>query len=145
MAWSVEPGSHPEARALGKLGPQATRRILAFLNDRVARLDDPRGIGEAPQGLRLLRLLEVSRGRLSHRGGHRGSDSADPRRAGGPSTGNLRALAFASGRALVRNAENSRPASDRRPVASGRGGRPRSKRLRPLPAVERMPPAGTGR
>ena len=49
MAWSVE--LDPAARReLGKLDPQAARRILAFLNDRVARLDDPRGIGEALGG-----------------------------------------------------------------------------------------------
>lgn len=41
------------ARELEKLEPQAARRILAFLRDRVAPLDDPRSIGEALKGSRL--------------------------------------------------------------------------------------------
>ncbi len=32
---------------LDKLDPQAARRILAFVHGRVARVDDPRSIGEA--------------------------------------------------------------------------------------------------
>lgn len=52
MAWKVElsPGAD---RELGKLDPQQARRILKFLFERVARLEDPRGIGEALQGERL--------------------------------------------------------------------------------------------
>ena len=40
-------------RELGKLDPQIARRILGFLRDRVAVLDDPRSIGEALRGSRL--------------------------------------------------------------------------------------------
>ena len=40
-------------RDLDKLDPQAGRRILAFLHGRVAKLDDPRAIGEALKGSRL--------------------------------------------------------------------------------------------
>lgn len=52
MAWRIE--LDPAAkRELGKLDPQIARRILAFLNDRVATLDDPRSIGEALKGSKL--------------------------------------------------------------------------------------------
>ena len=52
MAWKVElsPGAD---RDLDKLDPQHTRRILKFLFERVALLEDPRSIGEALQGQRL--------------------------------------------------------------------------------------------
>lgn len=52
MAWRVELIQAAE-RELGKIDPQAARRILAFLNDRVAKLDDPRSIGEALKGSKL--------------------------------------------------------------------------------------------
>ena len=49
MAWKIELA--PAARRdLDGLGPQAARRILAFLNDRVAALDNPRSIGGALKG-----------------------------------------------------------------------------------------------
>ncbi|MBP9714178.1 MAG: type II toxin-antitoxin system RelE/ParE family toxin [Sterolibacterium sp.] len=52
MAWKVE--IDPAAdRELGNIDPQTSRRILAFLFDRVAVLDDPRSIGEALKGSRL--------------------------------------------------------------------------------------------
>jgi mRNA interferase RelE/StbE len=52
MAWKVE--LDPAAvRELGKIDPQTARRILSFLHDRVAKLDDPRSIGEALKGDRL--------------------------------------------------------------------------------------------
>jgi mRNA interferase RelE/StbE len=52
MVWRVE--LDPEAeRELDKLDPQMARRILAFLHERVAVLDDPRSIGEALKGSRL--------------------------------------------------------------------------------------------
>lgn len=38
---------------LADLDPQHARRILTFLHERVARLDDPRSIGEALRGSRL--------------------------------------------------------------------------------------------
>ncbi len=49
MAWKVELDSAAE-RDLGKLDPQVARRILTFLHGRVARLDDPRSLGEALKG-----------------------------------------------------------------------------------------------
>lgn len=49
MAWRIE--LDPAARReLGKLNPQVSRRILSFLNERIARLDDPRSVGEALRG-----------------------------------------------------------------------------------------------
>ncbi len=52
MAWSVEL-SEPADRELGKLDAQHRKRILKFLYERVARLDDPRSLGEALHGSRL--------------------------------------------------------------------------------------------
>lgn len=52
MAWKIELDEAAE-RELNKLDPQISRRILKFLNDHVARLDDPRSIGEALKGSRL--------------------------------------------------------------------------------------------
>ncbi|MCB5364990.1 type II toxin-antitoxin system RelE/ParE family toxin [Pusillimonas sp. CC-YST705] len=49
MAWRVELDQAAE-RELDKIDPQAARRILSFLFDRVAKLDDPRSIGEALKG-----------------------------------------------------------------------------------------------
>lgn len=52
MAWKVE--LDPAAvRELRKIDQQQARRILAFLHERVAPLDDPRSIGEALKGSRL--------------------------------------------------------------------------------------------
>ena len=52
MAWKVELDPAAE-RELGKIDPQHARRILAFLHQRVAALDDPRSIGEALKGSKL--------------------------------------------------------------------------------------------
>ena len=52
MAWKVELSSQA-LKALGQLDAQVARRILTFLRDRVASLDDPRSIGEALKGSRL--------------------------------------------------------------------------------------------
>jgi hypothetical protein len=52
MAWKVELSSGAD-RELNKLDAQHARRILRFLHERVAKLDDPRSIGEALQGSRL--------------------------------------------------------------------------------------------
>lgn len=52
MAWKVELDSAAE-RELDKLDPQHARRILSFLHGRVAKLDDPRSIGEALKGSKL--------------------------------------------------------------------------------------------
>ena len=40
-------------KALDRLDPKDARRILRFLHDRVAPLDDPRAIGGALKGSRL--------------------------------------------------------------------------------------------
>jgi mRNA interferase RelE/StbE len=52
MTWRIEfaPGA---AKELDKLDPPVSRRILAFLNERVGRLDDPLMLGEALKGSRL--------------------------------------------------------------------------------------------
>jgi mRNA interferase RelE/StbE len=52
MAWRIELDPAAE-RELGKIDPQHARRILAFLRDRLAALDDPRSIGETLKGSRL--------------------------------------------------------------------------------------------
>jgi len=49
MAWKVELSSLAQ-KNLDQLDPQNTRRILAFLRERVALLDNPRAIGEALKG-----------------------------------------------------------------------------------------------
>jgi mRNA interferase RelE/StbE len=52
MAYRVEL-SESANRELGKLDAQHRKRILKFLQERVARLDNPRGVGEALQGSQL--------------------------------------------------------------------------------------------
>lgn len=52
MAWSVELAQSAE-RELGKLDPPRRKRILKFLSERVATLNDPRSLGEALHGSRL--------------------------------------------------------------------------------------------
>jgi mRNA interferase RelE/StbE len=52
MAWSVELSQGAD-RALSKLDKQHAKRILKFLQERVAKLDDPRSIGKALRGSRL--------------------------------------------------------------------------------------------
>lgn len=49
MAWRVEL-SDSAAKQLRKLDPLIAKRILTFLRDRVAALEDPRSIGEALRG-----------------------------------------------------------------------------------------------
>lgn len=49
MAWRVELADSA-AKQLRKLDPQIAKRILTFLRDRLAALDDPRSIGEALRG-----------------------------------------------------------------------------------------------
>ncbi|MDO5638640.1 MAG: type II toxin-antitoxin system RelE/ParE family toxin [Neisseria sp.] len=52
MAWQIE--FEKEAlKELKKLDPQTARRILQFLNQRLAPLEDVRSIGEALKGSRL--------------------------------------------------------------------------------------------
>jgi mRNA interferase RelE/StbE len=52
MAWKIELSQEAD-RQLGKLDPQIAQRILKFLHERVARLDNPRSIGEALRGSKL--------------------------------------------------------------------------------------------
>ena len=52
MAWRVELADSA-AKQLRKLDPQIAKRILKFLRDRIAPLDDPRSIGEALRGKEL--------------------------------------------------------------------------------------------
>ena len=52
MPWKIELSAEAD-RELGKLDPQHARRIVKFLRERVAKLDDPRIIGKALQGSRL--------------------------------------------------------------------------------------------
>lgn len=52
MAWNVELSAEVD-RALNKLDAQQIKRILKFLHERVAKLDDPRSIGKALHGSRL--------------------------------------------------------------------------------------------
>jgi mRNA interferase RelE/StbE len=49
MVWRVE-FADSAAKQLRKLDPQVAKRILTFLRDRIAPLDDPRSIGEALRG-----------------------------------------------------------------------------------------------
>ena len=51
MAWKIE-FERSAARELSKLDSQAAGRVLRFLRDRVAPLDDPRSIGQALKGER---------------------------------------------------------------------------------------------
>ena len=52
MAWRVELDPAAE-RELAKLDRQVARRILTFLQDRLAPLDDPRSLGGALRGSQL--------------------------------------------------------------------------------------------
>ncbi len=52
MAWAIEFERSAE-RELDKLGQDAAKRILRFLHERIAPLDDPRAIGEALKGSKL--------------------------------------------------------------------------------------------
>jgi mRNA interferase RelE/StbE len=52
MAWTIEL-ERAAARELDKLGREEARRIVSFLRDRVAPLDDPRSSGQALKGSEL--------------------------------------------------------------------------------------------
>ena len=52
MAWKIELSQEAD-RQLDKLDLQIARRILKFLHERVAQLDNPRSIGEALHGSKL--------------------------------------------------------------------------------------------
>jgi mRNA interferase RelE/StbE len=55
MTWTIEFDPSAE-KELNKLGHQQAKRILRFLFDRVAHLDDPRSIGETLKGSRFSTL-----------------------------------------------------------------------------------------
>lgn len=88
MAYNVELSESAE-RELGKLDPSQAKRILKFLHQRVAKLDDPRGIGEALHGSRLGEFWKYRVGRLpAHmQDRRRPLDRSGPSRR--PSQGNL--------------------------------------------------------
>ena len=52
MAWQIE-FEDAALKELAKLDKPVARRILTFLRERVAVLDDPRSIGEALKGSKL--------------------------------------------------------------------------------------------
>jgi mRNA interferase RelE/StbE len=52
MAWRIEYDRNVQ-RDLDKLDPQIAGRIVRFMGERVANLDDPRSIGEALKGSKL--------------------------------------------------------------------------------------------
>jgi mRNA interferase RelE/StbE len=52
MAWKVELSATAE-RELSKFDPHQGKRILKFLQERIAKLDDLRSVGKALQGSRL--------------------------------------------------------------------------------------------
>ena len=52
MVWKIE-FDPAAAKELNKLDPVTAKRILRFLHERVARLEDPRSIGEALKGASL--------------------------------------------------------------------------------------------
>ena len=52
MAWKIEVSPDADGE-LSKLDAQHAKRILKFLRERVAKLDDPRSVGKALQGPRL--------------------------------------------------------------------------------------------
>ena len=52
MAWAIEFSIEAD-RELASLDPQHAKRILKFLRERVAKLDDPRSLGKPLQETRL--------------------------------------------------------------------------------------------
>jgi len=52
VTWRIDFQRDAE-RDLSKLGHDNARRVLRFLHERVAKLDDPRSIGEALKGAEL--------------------------------------------------------------------------------------------
>ncbi len=52
MAWKIDVSPAAD-RELSKLDSHHAKRILKFLHERLAKLDDPRSIGKALQGSRL--------------------------------------------------------------------------------------------
>lgn len=52
MAWKIEISTLAQQN-LDKLDPHIARRLLVFLRERVAALDDPRSVGQALKGSKL--------------------------------------------------------------------------------------------
>jgi mRNA interferase RelE/StbE len=52
MAWRIDLG-RVALRELDRLDPQVSKRILDFLHRRLAKLSDPRSIGESLKGSKL--------------------------------------------------------------------------------------------
>ena len=52
MAWKIELSAQVD-RELGKLDPQQSKRILKFLHERLAPLQNPRSLGQTLQGSKL--------------------------------------------------------------------------------------------
>lgn len=52
MVWKIKFERTAE-RELSKLDPRTAKRILIFLHGRIAKLEDPRSIGEALKGSKL--------------------------------------------------------------------------------------------
>ena len=65
MPWKIEFSVEAD-RELSKLDPQHAKRILKFLQERVARLDNPRSIGKALQGSRLGEFWRYRAGPFRH-------------------------------------------------------------------------------
>jgi mRNA interferase RelE/StbE len=63
MAYAIE-FSPAADRELAKLDAPQAKRILKFLRERVAKLDDPRSIGDALRGSRLGELWKYRVGRF---------------------------------------------------------------------------------
>jgi len=61
MAWTIEL-EKAARRDLAELDASVTKRILTFLHDRVAKLDDPRSIGQALSGPRFGELWKYRLG-----------------------------------------------------------------------------------
>jgi mRNA interferase RelE/StbE len=61
MAWTIE-FSEQADRDLAKLDPQHSRRILRFLENRIAKLEDPRAMGKPLQGSRFGELWRYRTG-----------------------------------------------------------------------------------
>lgn len=61
MAWTVRLSETAE-RELAKLDKPVARRIILFLRERVANLEDPRSIGEALKGSRYGELWKYRQG-----------------------------------------------------------------------------------
>jgi len=61
LGWRIE--FHPQAeKELAKLDREAARKIIRFLRERVAQLEDPRSLGEALKGPELGRFWKYRMG-----------------------------------------------------------------------------------